>query len=162
MGEGAVRIDVDTSPGRLIAANVNPATGLATDYLNHFNEALMLISLVGEEPDLLEELGDWRPASYVDHFRGSAFQHRDIVLAAYHAADPSLRAAFDAAARELCTSVDVAITRLSALHDTGQSLLDASREIAAELQAAVAHIDAMIHGGLSDSSSQDAIDALFD
>ena len=26
----------------LKAANINPQTGLATDYLNHFNEAIML------------------------------------------------------------------------------------------------------------------------
>jgi hypothetical protein len=26
----------------LKAANINPKTGLATDYLNHFNEAIML------------------------------------------------------------------------------------------------------------------------
>ena len=28
---------------KLRAANINPRTGLATDYLNHFNEAIMLL-----------------------------------------------------------------------------------------------------------------------
>jgi hypothetical protein len=161
---GAIWIDADIAPnldaGRLAAANVNPATGLATDYLNHFNEALMLIALIGDSPDLLEELADWKPATYVGHFRTSGFAERDIVIAAYEAADPSLKEAFDSAARELCTAVDAAITRLSALHDTKQPLDAAAAELTVELQAGVARLDAMIHGGLS--TSQDAIDALFD
>ncbi|MDP3655070.1 MAG: hypothetical protein Q8R67_25705, partial [Rhodoferax sp.] len=33
----------------LRAANINPRTGLATDYLNHFNEAIMLLEMV---PDM--------------------------------------------------------------------------------------------------------------
>ncbi len=161
MGERAIQIDADVvDRARLIAANVNPVTGLATDYLNHFNEALMLIALVGDEPDLLEELADWKPATYVSHFKASGFAERDVVIAAYEAADPELRSAFDDAAKDLCTAVDAAITRLSALHDTAQSMQDAAAELTFELQAGVAHLDAMIHGGLS--QSQDAIDALFD
>jgi hypothetical protein len=31
------------SPERLAKANISPVTGLATDYLNHFNEAIMLL-----------------------------------------------------------------------------------------------------------------------
>ena len=29
-------------PARLAAANINPKTGLASDYLNHFSEAIMI------------------------------------------------------------------------------------------------------------------------
>ena len=31
---------------RLADANINPVTGLATDYLNHFNEAIMLLEML--------------------------------------------------------------------------------------------------------------------
>jgi hypothetical protein len=158
---GGSAIDLDLSPASLREANVNPATGLATDYLNLFNEALMLISMVGEAPELLDELADWEPASYVEHLRGSGFQHRDVVIAAYEAADLTLRTDFDAAARELCGSVDAAVTRLSALHDTKQPLEQAAQELMAQLQAEIASLSAMINGG-GVSSSQDAIDALFD
>lgn len=159
--DGGGLIDLDLSPASLREANVNPATGLATDYLNVFNEALMLISLVGESPELLDELADWKPASYEEHFRGSGFQHRDVVIAAYEAAEPLLRSDFDRAARELCGSVDAAVTRLSALHDTRQPLAEAAQELMDQLQAEIARLSAMINGG-GVSSSQDAIDALFD
>lgn len=158
---GGGALDVDLSPARLREANVNPATGLATDYLNLFNEALMLISLIGEAPELLDELADWSPLSYVAHFRQSGFHHRDVVIAAYEAADPVLRADFDAGARDLCAAVDAAVTQLSALHDTAQPLADAAAGLAAELQDGVARLTAMINGG-GGSASQDAIDALFD
>ena len=43
----------------LLAANVNPATGLATDYLNLFNEAIMLFEMGLDMPDMAEELTEW-------------------------------------------------------------------------------------------------------
>jgi hypothetical protein len=36
-------LDEEARIARLRAANINPRTGLATDYLNHFNEAIMLL-----------------------------------------------------------------------------------------------------------------------
>jgi hypothetical protein len=34
-------LDAEARAAELKAANINPQTGLATDYLNHFNEAIM-------------------------------------------------------------------------------------------------------------------------
>jgi hypothetical protein len=48
---------------RLLDANINPVTGLATDYLNHFNEAIMMLELAPEMPDCMEDLSAWRPLS---------------------------------------------------------------------------------------------------
>ena len=39
----------------LSAANINPRTGLATDYLNHFNEAVMLLEMVPDMPECAED-----------------------------------------------------------------------------------------------------------
>ena len=36
--------------------NINPATGLATDYLNHFNEAIMLLDMLSKLPGLPRRL----------------------------------------------------------------------------------------------------------
>jgi hypothetical protein len=44
------------TPEQLAKANINPTTGLATDYLNHFNEAIMLLDLVATVPDCLPDL----------------------------------------------------------------------------------------------------------
>src|SRR5579862_9140850 len=77
---------------QLAKANINPATGLATDYLNHFNEAIMLLDLVSTVPECLPDLMAWGPMSYQDHFAGSRFRDKELAVAAYNAADPVARA----------------------------------------------------------------------
>src|SRR3954452_9257998 len=79
----------------LIAANVNPRTGFATEYLNHFNEALMLLELLAETPECLAEFFAWGPKRYDEHFAASKSKHRHVVLAAYAGADPELRRRLD-------------------------------------------------------------------
>src|SRR5471030_1580929 len=76
---------------RLADANINPVTGLATDYLNHFNEAVMLLEMLSGCPECLDDFLGWRPMSYREHFVASRFKGRDKAIAAYDAADPSLR-----------------------------------------------------------------------
>ena len=74
----------------LLAANVNPVTGLATDYLNLFNEAIMLFEMGLDMPDMAEELTEWAPHSvHVEHFERSGFEMKDVVIAAYDEASPA-------------------------------------------------------------------------
>jgi hypothetical protein len=96
---------------RLIAANVNPRTGFATDYLNHFNEAVMLLELLAEMPECLEDFFAWRPKKYDEHFATSKSKHRRVALAAYAGADPELR------------------RRLDTLADSMNEILMATREV---------------------------------
>jgi hypothetical protein len=83
------------STAELLAANINPRTGLATDYLNHFNEAIMLLELIPDMPDCYELFLEWQPLSYTEHFIKSNFKARDLAIASYEAAAPSVRAEFD-------------------------------------------------------------------
>src|SRR5246127_4128188 len=80
---------------RLRAANINPRTGLATDYLNHFNEAVMLLEMIPDMPECAEDFLAWRPLSYAEHFTASNFKARDLAIAAYESADARIRAEFD-------------------------------------------------------------------
>src|SRR6202162_341706 len=80
---------------RLLAANINPRTGLATDYLNHFNEAIMLLEMVPDMPECAEDFLSWKPLSYAEHFTAPNFKARDLAIAAYDSADANLRAEFD-------------------------------------------------------------------
>ncbi len=79
----------------LKAANINPRTGLATDYLNHFNEAIMLLEMIPDIPECADDFLQWRPLSYAEHFIASNFKARDLAIWAYESADPELRAEFD-------------------------------------------------------------------
>ena len=58
----------------LRAANINPRTGLATDYLNHFNEAIMLLEMVPDLPECADDFLEWQPLSYAEHFTASNFK----------------------------------------------------------------------------------------
>ncbi|MCK1289218.1 hypothetical protein ABIB75_000208 [Bradyrhizobium sp. GM2.2] len=80
---------------RLRVANINPRTGLATDYLNHFNEAVMLLEMVPDMPECAEDFLTWSPLSYAEHFTASNFKARDLAIEAYEKADPNVRAQFD-------------------------------------------------------------------
>jgi hypothetical protein len=80
---------------RLRAANINPRTGLATDYLNHFNEAIMLLEMIPDMPECAEDFLVWQPLSYCEHFTASNFKARDLAIEAYGSADPGIRAGFE-------------------------------------------------------------------
>ena len=79
----------------LRAANINPRTGLATDYLNHFNEAIMLLEMVPDMPECAEDFLTWTPLSYAEHFWASNFKARELAIEAYELADTRIRAEFD-------------------------------------------------------------------
>jgi len=80
---------------QLKAANINPRTGLATDYLNHFNEAIMLLEMVPDMPECAEDFLAWTPLSYAQHFVASNFKDRDLAIEAYEMAEPAIRTEFD-------------------------------------------------------------------
>jgi hypothetical protein len=87
--------DNSTRADQLRAANINPRTGLATDYLNHFNEAVMLLEMVPDMPECAEDFLSWRPLSYAEHFTASNFKARDLAIEAYDTADVRIRTEFD-------------------------------------------------------------------
>lgn len=92
-------------------ANISPATYLATDFLNHYNEVAMLIDMLSMDPEVAEDILDWGPLSYVDHFRHSGFRDRDLAIEAYGHADPVLTLNFEAR----CAALDTKILHIQAL-----------------------------------------------
>src|SRR6202790_1995738 len=89
------KVDDDARAARLRAANINPRTGLATDYLNHFNEAIMLLEMIPDMPECAEDFLGWQPLSYCEHFTASNFKARALAIEAYDSADAGIRAEFD-------------------------------------------------------------------
>jgi hypothetical protein len=79
----------------LLAANINPRTGLATDYLNHFNEAIMLLEMIPDMPECTDDFLGWQPLSYSEHFKASNFKARDLAISSYEMANPVVRDEFD-------------------------------------------------------------------
>jgi hypothetical protein len=80
---------------------VNPVSGLANDYLNLFNELVMMLEQIPQMPELLEDLCAWRPISYQEYFRNSQLPGRHSALAAYEQLSPSFRRRFETFVAEL-------------------------------------------------------------
>ena len=103
---------------RLAQANINPATGLATDYLNRFNEAIMLLEMLSACPDCIEDFLAWKPATYREHFATSQFKDRALAIEAYEAAEPAVRHCIDTLADTMTAVLEATRTtlRLSLIH----------------------------------------------
>ena len=77
---------------RLVAGTtINGTTLLSTDYLNHFNEFVMMLELTADMPDMAADIADWQPKSYAQHFADSGFSHADLAIAAYDHAPREFR-----------------------------------------------------------------------
>src|SRR3954469_15414069 len=155
-------------PPRLAAANINPNTGLASDYLNHFNEAIMLLDLLPTTPECIVELIGWEPLSYEEHFAASHFRDRELAIAAYSAAEPRARVRLDELAdtmNALLVATCEAFQRRSSL-DAANAL---AAETAARLKPLVARAGAVINGydiehseDMTTGEQQATVDALFE
>lgn len=75
--------------------NINGETLLATDYLNHFNEIVMLLEMLPDMPDIFEDAREWRPKTYKQHFEDSNFTDRELAIAAYDHVPENFRQAFE-------------------------------------------------------------------
>ncbi|MCW5694766.1 MAG: hypothetical protein KIT48_20605 [Pseudolabrys sp.] len=165
---GAIGVpDADRSAGGRAAAaarpadaHINPATGLATDYLNHFNEAIMLLDMVADCPECRDDLRAWQRRSYREHFRQSGLKASDVAIAAYDTADPVARDMLDALAGTMTTVIEHARTRLDGEADAKRAGIIADRATA-WLRLLVAQAGAVInnqHLAASGAPPQDAID----
>jgi hypothetical protein len=147
----------------LAAANIVPATGLATDYLNVFNEAIMLFGLLPEMPDMIDELLVWQPLTYEQHFVRSGFAAKDLAIAAYQNARQDIKVPFDTLSEATGTLLAHAIVKAEALIKAKAevSLGEYVQETLVSLESAILTLDGLIHGGAA-GGAQDDIDALFD
>ena len=136
-----------------MAANINPRTGLATDYLNHFNEAIMLLEMIPDMPDCYELFLEWHPLSYAEHFIASNFKGRDLAIAAYEAANPAVRSEFD-------TVVSTMTSILTAVGEAmGGTLQDRTRAtLAAQASAWVKPLVAVAGGVINGRDSETDVD----
>jgi hypothetical protein len=130
---------------RLSDANINPATGLATDYLNRFNEAVMLLDMLSTCPEFRADFLAWKPMSYREHFRASRFKTRELAIAAYDTADPNLRNNLDTLA--VTMTVVLEATRAAMATDLRPKTVAALAENAVGwLKPLIARAGAVING----------------
>lgn len=163
------------TPEELAAANINPSSLLATDYLNHFNEVVMLMEMV---PDMMDDVLAWEPRDYKTHFEHSVFADKALAIAAYDAAPAETRAALEKVIEELDRKVVDVQIMLSGV-ETSQPLDPAVMDrlmltIVDDIRPAIDRASALINAvdmpdRLTSTVSeepgmraQDAVDQLFD
>lgn len=128
------------------APMVNPATGLATDYLNHFNEAIMLLDMLADGTfahDCLADFLAWAPKTYYEHFEGSQFSRSDLVIAAYEAARGRLM--LDALASDMVRLLTIAGEEMRAAQ-TSEFAAAIARRTVVHLKEIVVQAGAVING----------------
>ncbi len=141
--------------------NIHQDTLLATDYLNHFNEIVMLLELVADMPDCLEDALEWQPKRYEDHFSESSFQDKALAILAYDNAPRRYREPFDQLVAQMDATVLAALSRLKAAAEAGdaEQMQLLVTNVTAKLQRFVDVASAVIHGRV-ETSGQDEIDTL--
>lgn len=141
---------------RLLEANINPRTGLATDYLNHFNEAVMLLDMIPDIPECVDDFLGWQPLSYREHFSASNFSARELAISAYDSSNPSVRVEFDnitATMTSILTTVGAAMRQ--ARHVETRVVL--AEQAAGWVRPLVTLAGSIINGGFSDAEDVDFI-----
>jgi len=163
----------EADPGRppgarlraLIAdTNVNSDTFLATDYLNHFNEIVMLTEMIPDMPDILDDAKEWRPKSYVQHFSDSGLSDSEITIEAYENAPAESRKPFDATIARMNATVVKGIEEIEAALDspTPEALATTAITASRRLQRLIDVAAAIIHGDTPNLQQNEIDDLLVD
>jgi hypothetical protein len=146
---------------RAAGSNVNETSLLATDYLNHINEVIMLLEIVPDAPECLEDCKAWQPLEYTEHFRHSGIADRELAIEAYPFSPPKFKVPFDRLVQEMNRLVEISIKRLELVLAEGNE--DQARHVAARasqnLQDLIGQASAVIHGD-NHVVDQSQIDAL--
>jgi hypothetical protein len=167
--QAADRIPDPAGAGGLRTENglhINAATGLCTDYLNHFSEAIMLLEMLPAVPESVEDFLAWEPCGYAEHFASSSFKNRDAVIAAYKAANPALRQSLD----ELANSMNMMLlatreamksrTTVASTNTMAQCAISWVKPL---VERAATLINAgVLPEGTEARAAQSAVDALFE
>lgn len=145
--------------GRVTGTNINEQTLLATDYLNHFNEIIMLLEMVPDMPDMLEECRAWRPKSYPEHFSDSSFSDKDLAVEAYGHVPDRFKQPFEQTIGQMNELVMRTMDRMQDCLDDPDVLRERAVGASRALQRLIDVASAIIHGNQV-ALHQDEIDRL--
>jgi hypothetical protein len=145
---------------RVAQANISDKTLLATDYLNHFNEIVMLIEMLPDMPDMLEDCRMWQPKTYQEHFRDSGFSDKELAIRAYEHVPSKFRQPFEESISMLNQVVAHTLDRIAC--DVDGADMDKLREDCRASVELIHRIIQVLNGiihGAAHVMEQDEIDA---
>lgn len=159
--------------------NINSETLLTTDYLNHFNEIIMLLELVPSAPSQFSsELADWQHESYEEHFTRTGFRDKQLAIVCYRNAPEEVRRAFDSSVADMEQEMVMLLQQVQEKIATGdtEGLSKLCNEEVPRLQDLIQITAGIVNGVIPTSpeaveedgakeekaDAQSAVDALFD
>ncbi len=159
---------------------INTQTLLSTDYLNHFNELIMMLNMVPDMPDMFFEAKEWVPKTYEQHFKDSSFAHKKLAVLAYEHAPKEYRIPLDETIYTLNIKIKKGLDAIELLiaSDNNELLRNESLNLSQNFQILMDRASAIINGveveeldtgdiihnedAKTDIMGQNAIDDLFD
>ncbi len=141
-------VSVEDLHQQLVGTNINEQTFLATDYLNHFNEIVMLIEMLPSMPDCMEDICHWQPKSYEMHFSESGFRDKNLAILAFQNAPEMVRKRFDEIITILNRDIIDAIESLKETYEMGapEHLSALCEQLNVELSHHIDRASAIING----------------
>jgi hypothetical protein len=138
---------------------VNPSTGLANDYLNVFNEILLVLEFLPSMPEMTDEALAWQPRSYCEYFERSNIPGARHALQAYDMVDPGVRRKFESVLGRLTQIVVEAQKTLAAESgspDYPESITLSCEKTAEAMRVGLAYVSRLINEGVAANRSDDA------
>ena len=135
---------------KVAGTNISAQTLLATDYLNHFNEIVMLLDMLPDMPDMIEECKAWAPKDYKSHFADSSFSDKKLAMEAYDRVPSKFRRPFEETIGQINVLLLEGMDRLDHLIADGappEQLQEGCRALSRAAQALMDCASGIIHGG---------------
>ncbi len=134
---------------------VNPVSGIANDYLNQYNEILLLVeNLPVLLPEMIEDLLAWKPKTYREYFETSPLPGGEIAIKIYQSLNPNFRQLFEAHAQSINAFANAAIAVLAdqqhGQHNLSQDYIEAfCAEMSKILRTEIEKANDFVNHGLS-------------
>jgi len=129
---------------------VNPTSGLANDYLNVFNEILLVLEMLPSMGEMAEEVAVWRPRTYCEYLAESSLPGARGALEAYAHIDPMLKASYEAVCARLLdisTKAQAKIAETANDADFPDSVASYCEQTAEMMRIGLAYASRLINDG---------------
>ena len=148
---------------RVVGTNIDPRSLLCTDYFNHFNEVVMMFTMVGDMPEILDDIDAWDFKSYREHFMESGLGFAPLAIECYEVAPNDLRERFEKIATQMSMLIVETRVKLRQVWEAGD--MDRFKDMAnlhsMELQGMIDDGGAIVHG-YKQAFDQESVDEMFD
>jgi hypothetical protein len=102
---------------------VNPSSGIANDFLNQYNEVLLLVeNLPVLLPEMVDELLAWKKQSYEEYFTSSPLPGSAIAIKIYGMLDAGFKKKFEAQIAKINKIADKAVEVIGERNSTSKEL----------------------------------------